>query len=259
VPHRVAAADVEQAWLQAGLDHQVEEATRFLERDAPVLRVAALRADVEGDARKVDAQLGRGGDDLARVAGAGAELARKRPVAADVGGGDAQVLLRVGLDLENAAHFLRAVDHVPLDALGGGAGDRLPGFHRVGVEDLGGVHPERQEQVELAGRGDLEAAALLGEHLEHAPVRIGLDRVVRTHARHSGAKAPRLGTDDGRVEDQERSDVFLLGSLAGDLEVELDLGMRIEELFLRLPGDCGASAADAARAVPHQSSPRAGN
>src|SRR5207248_1246492 len=157
--------------------HHVEQVPRLLQGHTPVFWVAALRADVEGDPGEVGSQLGGGGDDLARIRRAGAELAGKRPVAADVGGGDTQVLLGVRLDLEHPAH----------------------------------------------GR----------------------------------AKASRLGTDDGRVDDQERSGVFLPGSLAGDLEVKLDLGMRIEELLLwLLPCDCGASAAgDATRAVPHQSSP----
>jgi hypothetical protein len=48
--------------------------------------------------------------------------------------------------------------------------------------------------------------------------------------------------------------VFLPGRLANDLEVEADLGMRIEELFLRLLLWKRAPARDAT-AIPHQSSP----
>jgi len=82
--------------------------------------------------------------------------------------------------------------------------------------------------------GDLEAAALLHQHLEHAPVGIGLDRIVRPHARHRRAETARFFAHDRRVDDQERSGVLLACRLAHDLEVEADLGMRVEELLLRL-------------------------
>ena len=39
---------------------RVEQRARLLDADAPVLRVAALRADVERDAGEIGAELGRG-------------------------------------------------------------------------------------------------------------------------------------------------------------------------------------------------------
>ena len=57
---------------------------------------------MESHARKVGAEPGRQRDDLARIGGAGTELAGKRPVGADVRGREAQVLLGVGLDLDAA-------------------------------------------------------------------------------------------------------------------------------------------------------------
>src|SRR5882672_6015684 len=48
------------------------------------------------------------------------------------------------------------------------------------------------------------------------------------------SEASRLAANDRGVEDQERSGVLLAGGLAHDLEVETDLGMCVEELFLRL-------------------------
>src|SRR5260370_8413947 len=92
-----AAADIEQARLKTGFCHGVEQAARLLQGHAPVLRVAALRAYVERDTGKIRAQLCRGGDDLPRVGGAGAELARHRPVAAAVRPGDPKVLFSPAL------------------------------------------------------------------------------------------------------------------------------------------------------------------
>src|SRR5258706_15378608 len=87
-----------------------------------------------------------------------------------------------------------------------------------------------------------------------------LDGVVRPHAGHGRAEASRLAAHDGGVDDQERSGVSLTCCLAHDLEVEADLRMRVEELFLRLlPGYCGLSAAEAIEAVPHLNSPKNGN
>jgi hypothetical protein len=184
-------ADVEQARLETRLGHGVEHALRLFQRDAPVFRVAALRADVKRHAGEVRAALGREGDHFARLGCAGAELARQRPVAADVGGGDAQVELGIGLDLVHLAHLVGAVDHEPLDALARGVGDRFARLHRVGEEDLGRRHAQPEQQVELGGGGDLEAAAFLREDFQHAPVGVGLDRVVRPHAGHGRADAAR--------------------------------------------------------------------
>jgi hypothetical protein len=77
---------------------------------------------------------------------------------------------------------------------------------------------------------------------------------VRPHARHRRAETAHLVSHDGRVEDQERAGVPLACCLAHDLEVEADLGMRVEELFLRLLLWKRGFARDAT-AVPHQSSP----
>src|SRR5438445_129575 len=257
VPDRKAAADIEQARLQARLAHDLEERSRLFQGDAPVLRVAALRTDVERYTGQVRAELGGQGDDLARVGGAGSEFAGQRPVAADVGSGDPQVLLGIRLGLVDAPQLVGAVDDEPFHAPGGGVGDRLARLHGVGKEDLARRHAETQEKLELGRRRDLKARALLHQHLEHPAVRIGLDRVMRPHAGHGGAKAPHLAAHDGGVDDQERSAVPLLCGLADDLEVEADLGMRVEELFLlRLPGKGVLSAAcKATWAIPHQSSP----
>ena len=209
---------------------------------------------MEGHAGEVGPQFGRRGDDLAGVSGAGAELARKGPVAADVRRGDAQVLLRIGLDLGHPAQLVQAVDHEPLHAFGRRIGDRVARFDRVRIEDLRGRHAQREQEVELGGRGDLEAAAFLQHDLEHTPVWVRLDGVVRAHAGHSRAEAPHLAADDGRVDDQERSGVLLACHLAHDLEVEADLGMRVEEALLRLlPGYCVLSySCDATRrAIAH--------
>src|SRR5207249_11611444 len=73
VPDRKPPADIEQARLQARLAHDLEERPRLFQGDAPVLRVAALRTDVERYTGQVRAELGGQGDDLARVAGAGSE------------------------------------------------------------------------------------------------------------------------------------------------------------------------------------------
>src|SRR5207237_9709461 len=77
------------------------------------------------------------------------------------------------------------------------------------------------------------------------------------HARHGRAEAAHLAAHDGRVDDQERSAVLLACRLAHDLEVEADLGMRVEEALLRLLlGDCGLSCAHYVNwAIPHQSLP----
>ena len=254
VAHGVAAADVEQARLEPGLRHGVEQGARLLERDAPVLGVAALRADVEGHAREVGPQFCGHGHDLPRVGGAGAELAGERPVAADVRGGDAQVLPGVGLDLVDPAQLVDAVDDEPFHALRRGVRNRLARLDRVGEEHLSRGHAEAEQDVKLRRGGDLEARALLGQHLEHAPVRVRLDRVVRPHPRHGRAEAPDLAAHDGRVDDQEGPIVFLPCCLADDLEVEADFGMRVEELFLRLLLWKRAIARDDT-AIPHQSSP----
>src|SRR5207248_2640350 len=79
---------------------------RAFSSDAPVFRIAALRSHVEGDAGEVGAQPRRRRDDFAGVSRTGAELPGKRPIAADVGRRDAQVLLRIGLHLEHAAQLL---------------------------------------------------------------------------------------------------------------------------------------------------------
>src|SRR5207244_1703981 len=215
---------------------------------------AAGTRERPGQAR---AELGGQGDDLARVGGAGSEFAGQRPVAADVGSGDPQVLLGIRLGLVDAPQLIGAVDDEPFHAPGGGVGDRLARLHGVGKEDFGRRHAETQEKLELGRRRDLKARALLHQHLEHPAVRIGLDRVMRAHAGHGGAEAPHLAAHDGGVDDQERSAVPLVCGLADDLEVEADLGMRVEELFLlRLPGKCVLSAAcKATWAIPHQSSP----
>src|SRR5437016_1772568 len=75
VPDRKPTADIEQARLQARLAHALEERSRLFQGDAPVLRVAALRTDVERYTGQVRAELGGQGDDLARVGGAGSEFA----------------------------------------------------------------------------------------------------------------------------------------------------------------------------------------
>src|SRR5437867_2198242 len=77
---------------------------------------------------------------------------------------------------------------------------------------------------------------------------------MRPHAGHGRAEAPHLATHDGRVDDQERSGVFLACRLAHDLEVEADLGVRVEELLLRLlPSYCvlSYSSDTTRRAIAH--------
>jgi hypothetical protein len=254
VPDRVAAADIEQPRLEPGLLHEVKQRPRFFKRDAPVLRVAALGADMERHACQIRSEARSKRHYLLRVGGTGAELAGQGPVAADVGGGNAQVQLRVALDLEHAPQLIGAVDDEPLDALPARVGDRIPRLDGVRVKDLRSRNAKPQQQIELGGRRDLEPAALLGEHLEHAPVGIRLHRVVRPHPRHGRAEAAHLAAHDGGVDDQERSGVLLAGSLAHDVEVEADFGVRVEELLVGLlPGYCGLPAtSDAARrAVAH--------
>jgi hypothetical protein len=144
-----------------------------------------------------------------------------------------------------------AIDDEPFHALGGGIRDRFSRLYRVGEERLGRGHAQTEQEVELGGRCDFETRAFLRQHLEHAAIGVGLDRVVRPHARHSRAESPDLPAHDGGVDDQERPGVLLAGCLAHDLEVEADLGMRVEKLLLRLLLWKRALARDAA-AVPHQ-------
>jgi hypothetical protein len=160
----------------------------------------------------------------------------------------------LGVDLVHAPQLFHAIDHVPLDPFRRRVGDRIARLHGVGEEHLPRRHAERHQEVELGGRGDLEAGAFLDEHLEHAPVRVRLDRVVRTHARHGRSEAPDLAPHDGGIQDQERPSVLLACCLAHDLEVEADFGVRVEKGLWLLLGYCGGlSRARDATAVPHQS------
>ena len=128
------------------------------------------------------------------------------------------------------------------------------GAHRVGEKHFARIHAQGDQQVELRGRSDLEARALLHQRLQHAPVGIGLHRVMRSHARHRRAEAAQFLAHDGGIDDQEGPRVLLACGLAHDLEVEADFGMRVEELFLRKRGLLSV-ACEATGAFAHQSSP----
>ncbi len=227
--HGVAAAEVEQARVEPRLAHRREHLARALHAHAPVLRVQALRAHVEGDAGQVGLAVDGGGDELGNVVHVRAELARERPVAADVGRVDAQVELRVGLDRLDLADLLLRVDHVPLHALGRRVLEVGARLHGVGVEDLGHRHAQREEEVELGDGGDLEAGAFLDQDLEDARVGVRLDGEVRAHPRQRRAEAPRLGAHDVQVDEEDRLLVGVPGEvLLHGAEVEADFGVGIE-------------------------------
>ena len=151
------------------------------------------------------------------------------------------VLRSFGVD---AAQLVDAVDHEPFDAPGGGVADGLARLDRVGVEHLRRRHAEREQQVELRRRGDLEARALLDQHLQHARVGIGLDRIVRAHARQGRAEAPRLGAHDVQIDQQDGLLVRVpLEVLLDAREVEADFRVGVER-ELRLGAEllyCGGS------------------
>ncbi len=182
-----------------------------------------------------------------------AELAGKRPVAADIRGLDADVHLRVGLDAVDLAQLLHAVHGEPLDALCRGVTDGVGGLYRVAVADLGCRHRELQQDVQLGDRGDFKAHALLDQGLQHPRIGIGLDRVVRMDARHGRLEAARLGADDGRVEKQEGLGVALLQRIPHVAEVQADFRMRVEELGLL--GFGWGRLLEGDRAHGHQRSP----
>ena len=118
MPHRVAAAYVEQARCQSGATHVGKDLFCPLDAHAPILRVAALRAHVKGHARKVGSKGCRFCDDALDLGGMRAKLAGKRPIAADVGRVDAKVHFRVRLDADDLAQFLDAVEHIPFHSHG---------------------------------------------------------------------------------------------------------------------------------------------
>jgi hypothetical protein len=108
-------------------------------------------------------------------------------------------------------------------------------LHRVGVEDLGRRHAQRQEDVQLGDGGDLEAGAFLDQDLEDARIGVRLDREVRTHARQRRPEAARLGAHDVQVHEQDRLAVgVLLEVLLDPAEVEAGFRVGVEgELRLR--------------------------
>ncbi len=209
---RIAAAQVEQTRAQSRTAQPFEHRARASSRRTPVLRVAALAADMEGHPGDIQLQPDGFLDDRIDVGFAGAELAAQRPVRALVARLDPQVQLGVGLQCGELAELLHAVDGVPLD--------------------LGRRHADRTHQVQL-GRGcDLESDALLRQRLQHAPVGIGLDRVVRAHGRHCRGKAPGVVAHSRHIDHQRRPAVTEAGQRL------LDAGERHPAARVGLAG-CG--------------------
>ena len=249
--HRITAADVQEPWCQSRQAHLPEHALGVLDADAPVFRVAALGADVEGNARQVRPELHRFGNNAVDIGTLDAELARERPVAADVRRLDPDVELGVGLDAVNLAQLLDAVQHVPLHTLRGRIFEVGAGLHRVAVVDLGRRHAQAEQEVELGDGGDLEAHAFLDQGLQHARIGIRLHRVVRLHARHGGLEAAGLDTDDLGVDEEEGLGIALFQRFPDVAEVQAYFGVGIEKMLFVL--ESGLLFLEGDRAHDHQS------
>jgi hypothetical protein len=125
---------------------------------------------------------------------------------------------------------------VPLDPARGGVLEVGARLHRIRVEDFRRRHAQPHEDVELGDGGDLEAGALLDQHLEHARIGIRLDGEVRPHARQRRAETPRLGAHDVEVHEEDRALVAVLGEVLLDpREVEADFWVGVEGKFRRRP------------------------
>src|SRR5258708_5778122 len=109
----------------------------------------------------------------------------------------------------------------------------------MGVENIGRRNPQLEQKVELGDRSDLESGAFLEHELEHAWIRVRLDRVVRPHARHRRREATSLLSDDGGIDQKERLVVAVFDCRPDFLEIQARLGGRVEEMgcFERLLSD----------------------
>src|SRR4029078_8672681 len=88
---------------------------------------------------------------------------------------------------------------------------------------------ERDEEIELGDRRDLEAGAFLDQRLQDARVRIRLHREVRTDAGKRGAEAASLRADDVEIDDEKRLLVAVPREVLLDSgEVEADFRVGIE-------------------------------
>src|SRR5690606_23257160 len=90
VAYRITAAYIEQTRIQAYCPHIAENLDGAFDAYTPVLRIAALGTDMKGDAGQICVKPRSFFNDAADIGQMGAEFARQRPVATDIGRIDAQ-------------------------------------------------------------------------------------------------------------------------------------------------------------------------
>ena len=199
---RETAAEVDHREVHAALAAFLEHGRRRREGTVPGMLVALLRADMERDAMRLQAELERVLEHVDRHGRLAAELARQRPFRADAVGEDAAEHPGAGRGAGDLFDLGLAVDRVEANAEREGAGDVTLLLDRVAIGDAVGRSARGQHHLDLGDRGGVEAGAEPGKQRQNLRRRVCLHRV-----EHAGV-GQRLGegivvvADDVEVDDQ---------------------------------------------------------
>ncbi len=146
------------SWMPA-LGEVAEDRRRDLQRAVPHARVALLRADVERQAVRDEAERMGALEHLRRHLRRAAEFARQRPFGAVAVAQDSAEHLRARRGARDLLDLRLAIDRIEPDAERIGARDVLLLLDRVAEADAIGRRAGGERQLDLGDRGGVEARA----------------------------------------------------------------------------------------------------
>ena len=199
---REAAAHVDHGQVDPALGAVTEHGRGHRQRPVPRLHLALLRADMERDADRLQAQTLGEVEHVDRHLRVAAELARQRPLGAGAIIEDAAEHLRAGSGAGDLLDLGGAVDREQANPERERARDVALLLDRVAIGDAVRRRTGGQRHFDFGDRRGVEAGAERGQQRQHFRRRVGLHRVEHAAVRQSLGKGLVVVAHDFEVDDE---------------------------------------------------------
>ena len=202
VAARESAAEIEEFQFDSVLRQLGEEMRRMADRLVPGMGLALLRADVERNPGRHEAEVPGFAQKDRRHGRIAAELARERPVGEFRVGENAAKHPRPRRRPRNLVEFAFAVECEQADAIAEGCRDRRLRLDRVAEGETIGRDSHREAALDLAFAGEIERGVEAGQARDEVFCRIGFHRIENARRGQAGPQAPILFRDDIEIDDE---------------------------------------------------------